>query len=320
MTLRTLYMSVYMSVSMIALAACAAKSPPPQAIIYDPGSFKPAMVVSEAPTVEASPEEPSPPPALAKSETRPPTARVLAANRAALQEPTTDGFNKAVQVYQFIDGAIYRLYTAPENISDILLQPGETLISVSAGDTERWIVDATPSGSGNSRRDHIIVKPKAADLKTNLVIITDRRSYHLQLDSTEQIAMAMVSWTYPQDEIAAKRRRVEEAKQREAAEFKVDTDNVKFRYEITGDTPPWRPVRAFDDTSKVYIEFPGRIDQGEAPPLFVVGQDGGRELVNYRVRANYYIVDRLFAAAELRLGLKPQQVVRISRTDVVASR
>jgi type IV secretion system protein VirB9 len=33
------------------------------------------------------------------------------------------------------------------------------------------------------------------------------------------------------------------------------------------------------------------------------------------MRGNYYIIDRLFAAAELRLGTAPQQVVRISRTD-----
>ena len=35
------------------------------------------------------------------------------------------------------------------------------------------------------------------------------------------------------------------------------------------------------------------------PPLFVIGPAGGSELVNYRVNGNYYIVDRLFAAAEL---------------------
>ena len=49
------------------------------------------------------------------------------------------------------------------------------------------------------------------------------------------------------------------------------------------------------------------------------GSDGNAELVNYRARQNYYIVDRLFAAAELRLGTDPQQVVRISRTDELAS-
>src|SRR6202041_4016632 len=91
--------------------------------------------------------------------------------------------------------------------------------------------------------------------------------------------------------------------------------DLKFRYAITGDTPPWRPIRAFDDGSPVYIEFPSRIDQGEAPPLFVVGPDGDNQLVNYRVRRNYYIVDRLFAAAELRMGGEHQQTVRIGRTD-----
>src|SRR3546814_16252064 len=81
------------------------------------------------------------------------------------------------------------------------------------------------------------------------------------------------------------------------------------------DDPPWRPVRAWDDGSKVYIEFPARLDQGEAPPLFVVGPLGDNQLVNYRVSGNHYVVDRLFAAAELLLGEDPQQVVRFSRTD-----
>jgi len=49
--------------------------------------------------------------------------------------------------------------------------------------------------------------------------------------------------------------------------------------------------------------------------LFVVGPLGDSELVDYRVSGHYYIVDRLFAAAELRLGEKPQQIVRITRTD-----
>lgn len=80
--------------------------------------------------------------------------------------------------------------------------------------------------------------------------------------------------------------------------------------------PPFRKsARIFDDTNKVYIQFPERLDQGDAPPLFVVGSNGENQLVNYRVNGSYYIVDRLFAAAELRLGTKPQQVVRITRTD-----
>jgi hypothetical protein len=60
-------------------------------------------------------------------------------------------------------------------------------------------------------------------------------------------------------------------------------------------------VRAYDDGSRVYIEFPAGIAQAEMPPLFVVGGDGrSAELVNYRVRGRHMIVDRLFGAAELR--------------------
>ena len=96
----------------------------------------------------------------------------------------------------------------------------------------------------------------------------------------------------------------------------IDLSALRFRYAITGDNPPWRPVQVFDDTHKVYIRFPVGIAQGEMPPLFVVGADGSTsELVNYRIRGVTMIVDRLFAAAELRLGSDPQQVVRITRTD-----
>ena len=73
-------------------------------------------------------------------------------------------------------------------------------------------------------------------------------------------------------------------------------------------------MRAFDDGRKVYIQFPSRLDQGEAPPLFVVGRNGDSQLVNYRINGSYYIVDRLFAVAELRLGEDDQEVVRIERT------
>jgi type IV secretion system protein VirB9 len=129
--------------------------------------------------------------------------------------------------------------------------------------------------------------------------------------------MAALSWTYPEDQLIALKAQNEKAETAAPVASGLALENLHFRYAITGDSPPWRPVRAFDDGSKVYIEFPGRIDQGETPPFFVVGPNGDNELVNYRVRRNYYIVDRLFAAAELRLGQDPQQVVRISRDDAV---
>jgi type IV secretion system protein VirB9 len=305
------------------LAACAGGKVPPPALAYDAADFKPASIAAEPPKPVEIVEVPKPlplpgqflPPPSVRPEVGPPRARVEAANRAATREPSAAGYVNAVQVYPWTEGALYRLYTAPERVSDVALEPGEQLTAVSAGDTVRWVIGDTTSGEGQARRVHVLIKPFAAGLSTNMVITTDRRAYHLALESTDATAMAAISWIYPQDRLLALRKQNAEASAAQPAAADVAIDNLHFRYAISGDNPPWRPVQAWDDGSKVYIEFPDRLDQGEAPPLFVVGPLGDSQLVNYRVRGSRYIVDRLFAAAELRMGQAPQQVVRISRSD-----
>jgi type IV secretion system protein VirB9 len=212
-------------------------------------------------------------------------------------------------------------------VTDIALGSGERLISVSAGDTENWILGDTLSGEGDTEQVHILVKPIKSGLTTNLIITTSERVYHAELTSYRETYMAAVSWRYPRQglislskSLVTKARSVSLAGSKATAPSSsipagLSVDALKFRYEIDGDTPHWRPLRAFDDGRKVYIQFPARIDQGEAPPLFVVSNDGETQLVNYRVKGRYYVVDRLFARAELRLGEKDQQVVRIDRTS-----
>jgi type IV secretion system protein VirB9 len=238
------------------------------------------------------------------------------ANASAAIEPDQQNFINAIQIYPFTVGALYQVYTAPEQITDIALQPGEELMSVSAGDTLRWVLGDTVSGSGQGLQTHILVKPTKSGLKTNLIIATSKRTYHLELTSYRETYMAAVSWRYPHEQLLAEK--TQASRKRKARQSFIDKglsiDRLNFRYEIDGDSPPWRPLRAFDDGRKVYIQFPARLDQGEAPPLFIVGRDGESQLVNYRVKDSYYVVDRLFGEAELRLGEKDQQVVRILRT------
>lgn len=220
----------------------------------------------------------------------------------------------AAEVHPWWDGAVYHLATAPERVSDIALQPGESLISVAAGDTARWVIGDTTSGSGPSRRTHILVKPSASGIRTNLVITTDRRVYHLELASGDK-GMTRIAWTYPQDELLALQKAQAALAAAEPVAAPVAVERLNFNYAIEGDRPPWRPVRAFDDGAQVFIEFSATLESTEAPPLFVIGASGRPELVNYRKRGRYYVVDRLFGAAELRLGEKRQQVVRIIRAD-----
>ena len=312
--------------SSVGLSACATFRPPEISYDDDP---QPAVFQGEPPRPVEVVEIPKPLPLPGQLKAVPggkvlgpepknPTDRVAKANEAARVQPTRNGYINAVQVYPYATGALYQVYTAPGQVTDIALQDGEQLVGsgpVAAGDTVRWIIGDTESGTGPTKRVHIEVKPTRPDLVTNLVINTDRRTYHLELRSTEKTYMASVSWQYPQDQLIALRRRNAVAEAAAPVDAGLDLGRLNFRYAIEGDTPAWRPLRAFDDGAKVFIEFPRGIRQGEMPPLFVLGPEGGAELVNYRARQNYYVVDRLFAAAELRLGGDHQQKVRIVRTD-----
>jgi type IV secretion system protein VirB9 len=244
-----------------------------------------------------------------------PGKRVAEANALARLEPTRDGFLNSIQVWPYSEGALYAVYATPGRVTDIALQEGEQVVSASAGDTVRWVIGDTTSGAGSSQRVHLLVKPTRVDLKTNLVINTDRRTYFVELASTLATWMASVSWDYPKDRLTSLQKGNRQAEAARSVSDSVALDRLHFRYEITGDDVSWRPLRAFDDGAKVYIQFPSGIAQGEMPPLFVIGAAGDAQLVNYRVHAPYYVVDRLFGAAELRLGGKDERRVRIERTD-----
>lgn len=250
---------------------------------------------------------------IARKRVNPIVSRVAAANRAATLEPQAQGFVNAVQVFPFSDGTIYQVYTAPGAVTDIALQPSENLVAVAAGDTVRWVIGDTTSGTGTDKRTHILVKPFTSGLATNLVVTTDRRSYHLQLTATSRTAMAALSWTYPADQLIALRRAADQAAAAAPVSEGLAVDSLHFNYAISGDAPAWRPLRAFDDGRQTFVEFPASIAVGDAPPLFVVGPTGEAELVNYRVRGRFYVIDRIFDVAELRLGTRKQQIVRISR-------
>jgi type IV secretion system protein TrbG len=311
-----------------ALAGCATFEKPPE-ISYDDAA--PAAQAADPPAPVRVVELPKPLPLPGQlkpvgkdgkpaPEPADPTVRVNQANAAARVQPVRNGFINSMQVYPFVDGALYQVYSSPGQITDVALQPGEQLVGsgpVAAGDTVRWIIGDTESGGSAAKQVHILVKPTRPELMTNLVINTDRRTYHMELRSTEKTYMASVSWQYPQDQLIALRRQNAEAQAAQPVATGVDLARVNFRYDVSGDRAPWRPLRAFDDGKQVFIEFPRGIGQGEMPPLFVVGPEGDTsELVNYRVRGNYMIVDRLFAAAELRFGAdKNQKRVRVSRTD-----
>jgi P-type conjugative transfer protein TrbG len=299
-------------VSLLAVTGCASSKPPQ--ISYD--ESVPPLPVSSVPAEDPPPRPLHVPPAWTPArggpgDARDPVARVEAANGAARVEPRREGYFNAVQVFPYSPGALYQVYVAPGQVTDIALEPGEQLTGsgpVAAGDTVRWIIGDTESGNGDTRRVHILVKPTRPAIETNLVVNTDRRTYLIELRAHERPYMPSVAWFYPES-------RGKSLRALPPVPVLPEIAQRRYRYSIEGDKPPWRPVNAYDDGRKVYVEFSPGIVQGEMPPLFVVGADGKPELVNSRAYTNVLIVDRLFAAAELRLGGESQQIVRIVRTD-----
>jgi type IV secretion system protein VirB9 len=239
------------------------------------------------------------------AENRDPRQSVGRANNAARVQPERATFLNAIQKYAWAEGALFQVYTAPGQVTDIVLQEGEELVGagpVAAGDTVRWIIGDTVSGSGASRRVHILVKPTRADIMTNIVINTSRRTYHLELRATPATYMASVSWSYPEAELIALRTAEAERERIAPVAAGLDLAALNFRYRLSGDKPDWRPVRVFDDGRQIFIEFGDGIATGEMPPLFAAGAKGEAELLNYRVHGRFMIVDRLFERGELRMG------------------
>ncbi len=242
----------------------------------------------------------------ARAET--PVETLAAANSAARQSPTRDGFVQARHVYAYQAGAIYEVYAHPSYVSTILLEPGEALTDIAAGDTSRWLVTQAESETAEDPRTVVLVKPNASGLRTNIVLITDRRTYLIEAIAQSGYAYsAQIAWSYPPSQATA-------------PAALLDSINLNYRIRTTrGARPAWLPTRVFDDGRRTWIEFAPDVEAGDLPPLFAVTGEGP-ELVNYRTlrgpSGQRYMIDRIFDVAELRLGTRSPTIVRIERNPV----
>lgn len=284
-------------------------------------ALEPAQVVIDAGTSATMQTQSelrrAPSRAARRSQPSAPRDRVGAANVAARVQPEGEQFINAIQNYAWEPGALYQVYAAPGQVTDIALQEGEQLVGagpVAAGDTVRWLIGDTVSGRGATARVHILVKPVRSDITTNLVINTDRRTYHIELRANPSVYMASVSWTYPEDELIALQQAQDAEARAAPIAASIPIEALNFAYRLSGDRPAWRPVRVFDDGRQTFIEFPESVAQGQMPPLFGLGEGNQAELLNYRVSGRFMIVDRLLERAELRLGdRRSQQRVEIRK-------
>ena len=225
---------------------------------------------------------------------------------------------------------------APLRVCLIVLEDGELVLNTVTGDSARWILDRAEAGP-RGRTSVIVAKPTACNLTTNLVITTNRRIYQITLDARpckgedgenpHEPFTRLLRFYYP-DELVRSWASAEEARRASAAEEAravtplaaagggaPPLTSLHFNYRWTRTAKyPWVPVAVFDDQVHTYIRLPGSGVGQEAPVLFLVDRKGGTALLNYAVRGQFYVTDRVFDRAALVLGSgKDQQKLEITR-------
>jgi len=220
----------------------------------------------------------------------------------------------------FLYGATMpRIVAAPNRITDIQLEPGEVLREVQIGDTVRWIISPSISGDSANMVSHVIITPTDSGLETTLVIFTDRRSYHFNLVSNKKNYMPIVSFKYTGN-LKKKWNMYKNymAKKKEDSKFTTPTgitniENLNFNYRVSG-SASWKPLRVYNNGKKTYISMPSSMKNNEAPILMVLDAHSNKQLVNYRLKGSTYIVDKIFNAAVLIVGVGiDQEKVTIER-------
>jgi type IV secretion system protein VirB9 len=224
----------------------------------------------------------------------------------------------------FLFGATMpRVVTAPLRITDIELQVGEKVREVQIGDTVRWMISPSISGEAPNEISHIIVKPTDVGLSTTLAIFTNKRTYHLNLVSRKKSYMPIVGFRYT-DAINRKWDMYKNymKKQDQAKSFSVSSNStprnissLNFNYKISGSVS-WKPLRVYNDGIKTYIQMPKSMKFREAPVLMVLDKHDNKQLVNYRLKGDRFIVDKLFDEAILIVGVgSDQEKVLIQKSN-----
>ncbi|HEX4711105.1 P-type conjugative transfer protein TrbG [Phenylobacterium sp.] len=299
-----------------------------EALAVQPNPAAPAPILPPPPLVLAMAPIPNPPERMARPRTvgravmarvnAPPAATGRSAIAIAIAEARapsrSDGFVGGVQVFGYDPGRVYEVWTAPLRVTVLTLGLGETVVAKAAGDTVRWQIGETTSGTGPGQRTHVLLKPLQRGLETNLVLTTNQRVYLLQLRSGAPAAFnPAVAWDVPAAEPTAPLV-AGDAEARVVDPVVVPAGPLDARYRIDAKgRPRWTPTAVFNDGIRTFITFSADLAADEAPALFVVAPDGERQMVNYRQQGGMFVVDRVFDRAELRLGLRRPQIVRIVR-------
>lgn len=201
-----------------------------------------------------------------------------------------------------------RIVCRPMRVTDLQMEPGEKVLSTPCvGDSVRWSISPSMSMEEGQPTVHVMIQPSMPDIGTNLTIHTDRRTYLVELTADKENYMPFVSFFYPENTLGewqsfVEKTREDVRKRQNETEIPVlDPSTLDFQYTIKGSHVPWKPLSVFNDHNKTYIQMNSKMKRFEAPALVLL-EGRTRKIVNYRVKNDLYVVDRLFKKGMLIIG------------------
>ena len=209
---------------------------------------------------------------------------------------TQDAINSqgnSTMVFSYSPNQLYKIYCRMGFITDLVFKKGETINYVGGGDTAGWSISKT-SVDGV---EHLLVKPVVETGTTNFFIATDKHTYQLIVNSSDWYN-PMVKWVYGQEAMAENI--LEKKKNERLVTGKVNVSNITdmdFNYIASGNGN--KPELIFSDGEKTYLKF--KNIKNKQVPIFIREKNRKEmSLVNYTVKDNYYIIDKVFDVAQLR--------------------
>lgn len=207
--------------------------------------------------------------------------------------------------FAYSPSGLYKIYCKVGYLTDIRFKEGETITFVGGGDTGQWTIESAETGA-SAKTAHLYIKPNSANCTTNLIINTSQHTYQIIAVSSEWYN-PMISWSYgAEEQLAGKIKKAQDESFYTESNLNLSNpESLNFNYRIKKNGADWEPTMVFDDGKKTFIKFSSSPRQTQMPVLFI--KEKGKKdlsLVNYRIKDNFYIVDRLFTQAELRVSEK----------------
>jgi type IV secretion system protein VirB9 len=214
---------------------------------------------------------------------------------AAEVVPPRGAVDSRIRATPYDGEQVYRLRGFVGYQIDLEFEPGETFVGLGAGDIEGLAF----VGQDN----HLFLKPKAANVATNLTVLTTRRHYQFDYAALaghpaagDPNVIFALRFTYP-----AAAKAVQEAAARQIeAELDGSSDqrrqNVDYWY-CGG--PALRPTFAADDGVHTRLRFAAN---AELPAIFVRSEDGAESLLNFNVENGDVVIHRIARQFVLRRG------------------